>query len=430
MRAPYKAMAAVAVFAAAVFSSAGGALGAGLFGSDYVEIGRCGPFARVAVRTPPWACVGIVAGGTHGLEHPRLIIEAAPGRFIITDMFGWGDDGARGRVLALDVAADGSAKISTLFAKLTMPHGLALGPDGLVYVGEPNRIWRFDPKSENPNQDIVLADLPANADDDQHPLKNFAFDQTGALILSVGAPSDRCETERGKDATVQFPCLITDEGDRPRAALWRVTFDRPGGQVAKVEVLARGLRNSMALAVHLRSGLILQGENSLDIFDSNLSRDPPDELNVIEPGRHYGWPYCYSATRLVPAYQGHNIDCGRFSRPAVMLAPHSAPLGMVYYNGDMFPELRGKLIVGFHSLNPHPGNGHRIAVYDTDDAGVPLQPPTRQRGFGTMLVDDWGEGSPLRPAGTPVGLTVAGDGSIWFAEDINETVMVMLRTAP
>jgi len=93
---------------------------------------------------------------------------------------------------------------------------------------------------------------------------------------------------------------------------------------------------------------------------------------------------------------------------------------MAYYAGAMFPELAGKLLVGFHSLNPHPGNGHRIGVYDVAANGAPLQKHS-------WLVDDWGEKPGLRPQGAPVGLTIASDGSIWFVEDGNQTVMVMLR---
>jgi glucose/arabinose dehydrogenase len=94
---------------------------------------------------------------------------------------------------------------------------------------------------------------------------------------------------------------------------------------------------------------------------------------------------------------------------------------MAYYNGALFPELSGKLIVGFHSLNPSPGNGHRIGAYEADANGAPAAKSPQ------WLVDDWGEKAGLRPQGTPVGLSVAADGSIWFAEDVNETIMVLLR---
>ena len=398
---------------------------AGIFGSEYTEVGRCGTYARVAVRTPSWLCLGIVAGRQQGIIRPRAIIETAPHSFIVTDMYGWGDDGRRGRVLRLDLAPDGTVRVSVIFAGLTLPHGLARGPDGLVYVAEADRIWRFDPAPDKPQQDLVLKDLPTVTDgDDRHPLKNIIFDAAGALIVSVGAPSDRCEAVPGDFATVQRPCNLTDSDPHPRGALWRISFDKPGGRVISVEPFARGLRNSMALAVHPRSGLLLQGENSLDIFAATAALDPPDELNIIVPSHHYGWPYCTGANIVTPDYARDNVDCRKFTPPAALLPPHASPLGMSYYAGAMFPELAGKLIIAFHSLNQHPGNGRHIAAYDTQVDGRPI---AASAAHPLMLVDDWAERPGLRPQGTPVGITVAGDGSVWFVEDVNQTIMVLLR---
>ncbi len=402
---------------------------AGIFGSDYTEVGRCGPFARVAVRTPSWLCVGIVAGPEQGLIRPRTIIEIGPRLFIIADMFGWGDEGHRGRILRLSVAPDGRATITPLIVGLTLPHGLALGPDNLIYFSEPDRIWRFDPATDKPVKKEVFVGFPYSTENDLHPLRNMIFDASGALIVDIGAPTDRCETTYGDFKTVQHPCALADSDPHPRAALWRIAFDQPGGKVISVEPLARGLRNSMALAVHPRSGLLLEADNSLDVFARDQRLDPPDELNIIEPGRHYGWPYCTGKNIVTPEYANDHIDCSKFSAPAALLPPHSAPLGMTFYtaahapdeNITLFPELADKLLVGFHSLNPHPGNGHRIGDFDVDRNGAPL--PKRPQ----WLVDDWDEKPGLRPQGTPVGLTVAGDGSIWFVEDGNQTVMVMLR---
>jgi glucose/arabinose dehydrogenase len=393
----------------------------GIFGSDYAEVGRCGPFARVAVRTPPWACVGIVAGHQQGLIRPRNLIEVGPHLFIISDMFGWGDEGHRGRILRLSVSPDGNATVTPLITGLTLPHGIARGPDNLVYVSEPDRISRFDPAAEKPVKEEVFVGFPFNPYADLHPLRNMIFDATGALIVDVGAPTDRCEASYGDFKTIQHPCALTDTDPHPRGALWRLVFDKPGGHIVSVEVLARGLRNSMALAVHPRSGVLLEADNSLDVFSRDPRTDPPDELNIIEAGRHYGWPYCSGKAIVTPEYADDHIDCAKFQAPLVLLPPHSAPLGMAYYSGNLFPELTGKLIVGFHSLNPRPGNGHRIGVYDVAETGAPLPKPP------LWLADDWSEKPGLRPQGTPVGLTVASDGSIWFVEDANQTVMVMLR---
>src|SRR6185369_5580619 len=156
---------------------------------------------------------------------------------------------------------------------------------------------------------------------------------------------------------------------------------------------------------------------SLDVFGRTPALDTPDELNVIEAGRHYGWPYCSGFGLVTPQYARDKIDCKKFARPAALLPPHSAPLGIAYYTGAMFPELAGKVLVGSHSLNAHPGNGHRMAAYDADANGVPATKPP------LWLIDDWSEKPGLRPQGTPVGIAVAADGSIWFAEDVNQTIM-------
>ena len=71
----------------------------------------------------------------------------------------------------------------------------------------------------------------------------------------------------------------------------------------KHEVFARGLRNSMALAVHPRfpdAGFaLLQGENARDIPDAGK---PNEEINVLEQGKHYGWPYCHDLATVGAEY--------------------------------------------------------------------------------------------------------------------------------
>ena len=51
------------------------------------------------------------------------------------------------------------------------------------------------------------------------------------------------------------------------------------------------------------------------------------------------------------------------------MPPHAAPLGMFYYQGDKFPELKGKLVVGLHGYRP---TGGRVIFYDVDGDGFPI----------------------------------------------------------
>jgi len=400
---------------------AAGSAGAGVFGSDYTAQGTCGPYARAVVATPAWACLGIVAGPTDGLVMPRNVLEVAPGRLLLIDMGGWAKNA--GRLIELRLGQDGGRSFKTLLSGLDRPHGLALGPDGKVYVGEASAIWRFDPKPETITRQTVIDGLP---DTGRHPLKHFVFEPSGDLIVNEGAPSDRCEKIPNVLASVQYPCPV-DEGDKPEAALYRLHFDHPGGKLASFKPIARGLRNSMAIAVEPKSGLIVQGENNIDYRGENT---PPEELNVILEGKHYGWPYCTANGQVVEGYQRQIRSCAQFTNPTVLMPAHGAPLGMLYYGGAMFPELAGKLIVSLHGYR---SNGHRIVAYDRAPDGRPLAPPLVAKrtlpGFPLQVVTGWDAAPGLRPMGTPVNISVGVQGQIWFTEDKNRTLMVLLRGA-
>ena len=55
-----------------------------------------------------------------------------------------------------------------------------------------------------------------------------------------------------------------------------------------------------------------------------------------------------------------------------LLPPHGAPLSMLYYDGAMFPQLRGKLLIALHGYRPA---GARIAAFTVDRRGIPLLTP-------------------------------------------------------
>lgn len=394
------------VLVAALAMSAGAA--AGVHGSGYQKAGNCGPFARAAVETPNDICVGVVVGPDQGLKMPRTIVEIAPSEFILTDMGGW--VGPVGRVLRMTAGADGRVRVSQIYSGLYQPHGLAVGPDGKVYVGEKGRVSRFDPQAPSAAMDLVMGDLPK---DGLHPLTNLAFAADGSLVVNIGAPTDRCEA-KSKPLVPQIPCPLT-EGTKARAAVWKLSFDRPGGKVVKTDVLARGLRNSMALAVEPNSGALIQGENGVDLPGEN---EPVEELNVIKPSAHYGWPSCSGKGTPLPGSGLTAKDCARFEPAAFEFPPHSAPLGLLAYRGAMFPSLRGRLIVSLHGYRRF---GHRLVTLNAADvvAGRPTA--------ASDLVSGWTRKRGVRPMGAPVGLAEARDGSIWIVEDKNRTVLVLLR---
>lgn len=397
----------VFVFLAAIFAASSAS--AGVFGSAYEAAGQCGPFARAPLTTAKGMCVGIAAGPDQGLKMPRTLLEVGPGDFVLVDMGGW--VGKSGRVLRLTLADGAPPKVQTLIDKLVQPHGLALGPDKKIYVGERGRVFRFDLAAPQAIE-TVIPDLPT---DGLHPLTNLIFDKDGALIVNIGTPTDRCESKAAPQ-TPQDPCPFS-QGDRPRAALWRFTFDKPGGKVTGMTALARGLRNSMALAFDPKSGALIQGENGVDLPGED---EPVEELNLITPGGHYGWPSCYGAGIPLPGSGLTRERCKDFTGAAFALPAHSAPLGMLVYQSQLFPELQGKLIISLHGYRVY---GHRIVALDPDTVTMKSNPKAAL----TDVVSGWDRQRGVRPLGAPTGLTVAASGEIWFADDKNKAVMVLRR---
>lgn len=381
---------------------------------SYALAGQCDGFPRLRLTTAPGFCVGLLADG---FSFPRGIVQLKTGDLLLIDMGGW--EPSRGSIWLLQKVPDRQHYTrKKVLAGLDRPHGVALGPDGLPYVGVASGVFRFDPYAtsvEASKADIIGArsgvpGLPGNG---KHPLLALVFDPHGDLFVSLGAASDNCETATGGLPDPTQPCAEA-EGTQARGVIRKYRMAWPEGRVQSWTTYAFGLRNALALAVHPHSHRLLQGENARDTIHrripgmTNDEELPHDELNVIEEGRHYGWPYCYDAGRPSPEFP--RTDCGRYQSPVFLLPPHAAPLGMTYYFASLFPPaFAGQLIVGYHGYRKY---GHRLVMVPVDASGLPTgQPPVD-------LITRW-----VQPLGAPVDVKVAADGAILITEDRNKTVL-------
>lgn len=393
--------------------------------------GTCDGFPRLSIGMAKGYCAGLVAGPTRSdtsrtMLFPRELVQIDDDTWLVTDLGGWGT--TRGAVWKLVTKRGEPTRVSRMLGGLNLPHAIQVGADGKVYVGEMSRIFRFDPRATDPQQTIetVIADLPDNRlHENRHPLSAFAFAADGALLVNIGAPSDQCLDARGK--RLGDLCPQSESGERA-ASIRRYAPGRQGGWNKDYTVYARGLRNSVALGVH-RSGTVLQGENSYD-FDDRLH--PFDEVNRIEAGKHYGWPYCYDTRSVTPGWKAASaIRCASSAHapPVLLLPPHSAPLSLLWYDGAMFPSLRGQLLLSLHGFR---GTGGRIVAFATDADGVPAATKgarypvygAKSQAYGLMpsatafeLTPGWDKLAGKHPQGSPVGLAVARDGAIWTADD-------------
>ena len=375
----------------------------------YTPQGRCGPHERVHIDTlPAGHCVALVADEAQGLEAPRRILEVAPGRFWLIDMgANWMPD--KGRLLELTLAPGAArANVKTLADKLDRPLGLALGPDSQVWVGETHRIWRtpIPPAGQPVQREVMLDGLPK---DGAHPLKEIAFGPGDVLYVNMGSVTDSCRNDAQQQPV---PCPELN-GPRPRAAVYRAQLDRAnGGKVQRFEPCATGLRNSVAL-VALPTGVVLPGEYSIDYPDASA---PPEELNQLQAGRHYGWPYCVGRGVAARGYE-KRFDCKNAADPLQIWPAHAAPLHLL--RGRDGSPFAGQLLVAWHGHRP---TGQRVMQIALGDDGLP-------RGQLRPLLAGWAAKAGVRPSGRPTGMAIDEKGLLWVVEDFNRTVLMVRPVA-
>jgi glucose/arabinose dehydrogenase len=368
----------------------------------YATSGRCGAFPRVSLQTPPGTCVALVAGSADGLRFPRRILEVAPDRYWLIDMGSW--EPRQGRLIEMTIAA-GRVALRVLASKLDRPLGIAKGPDGRIYIGEAGRIWRT-PIDGSVTQEVVIDGLPS---DGAHPLKEFVFGADGHLFINVGSSTDACRDDAGVQA-VPCPDLA---GVRPRAAVYEAVLGGPANTLQSLRPYASGLRNSVALAFVPGANVLLQGENSIDYSDAD---NPPEELNQLVAGKHYGWPYCVGAGAAAHGYE-KRFDCSGSAAPQMLWPAHAAPLQMLAVPQTARSPFAGQLLVAWHGYRPA---GHRVVGYRLDAQG-------RAQGAPTVWIGGWNAAAGVRPLGAPTGITVDGSGRLWVVEDRNRSVLMLIR---
>ena len=371
----------------------------------YTTRGLCDGVPRISVTTPPRLCVGLVATG---LGFPRGLAVIGSDLYI-ADLAS--RTPGRGRILRLANYGRGAPEV--VLTGLNQPNGLA-ARNGALYVGEVGRIIRFNPRAANPQATIavVVNGLPQ---DGRHNLDAFILAPDGGIVLNIGSYSDNCEDDNDRPPNPAARCPETLRSP-PRGSLIRIAPDaRLPASAASGEVLATGLRNTMALAF-LPNGALIAASNARDNIDSANSKFsdadlPHDTLLVIEKGANYGWPYCFDINRPAPEYPRYN--CGQFRGPSLLLSAHAAPLSMLRYTGMRLPGLNGKLLLGYHGYR---ARGHRIVAIALDASGRPT-------GGEIDVMSGWTTVAGLRPMGQPSAMIQLPDGSVLIAEDQNRCLL-------
>jgi glucose/arabinose dehydrogenase len=117
---------------------------------------------------------------------------------------------------------------------------------------------------------------------------------------------------------------------------------------ARGEVFTLGHRDQLGLTVHPGSGAVLSVEHG---------PNGGDEVNLIRPGRNYGWPvYSFGRTYEGPRQSAAPLGPDT-EQPLVLWIPSIGPSGLSFYAGNAFPEWQGNLFVGSARRGQIPGTG-------------------------------------------------------------------------
>ncbi len=292
----------------------------------------------------------------------------------------------RDQVLLLKRDSNGDGRHDgkqVLLDQLNGPNGLDFYQDWL-YVAEDHGIGRikFDHEAGAVVGDYenIVSGWPEGGN---HWKKTLRLGPDGLIYVTVGST-----------------CNVCIEDDELRATMVRYRPDGSGE-----EIYATGLRNSAGFDWN-RDAELYATDNGRDMLGDDY---PPCELNKIEAGKFYGWPFANGNNEPDPDLGAGNEDRIKNSVPMVHgFRAHNAPLGIHFLRSDNLPQdYREAALVALHgSWNRSEKDGYKVVSLHWDDMGNIVEKDFMS-GF---LRDD-------NVIGRPAEITEGSDGAIYISDD-------------
>jgi Raf kinase inhibitor-like YbhB/YbcL family protein len=298
----------------------------------------------------------------------------------------------QGDVLMFRVGSDGlAAGEPQRVASRSGLHGVTFAK-GKVYLASVHEIFRADvhPDGTFGPLDMIIHDLP---DAGQHNTRTVQIGPDDMMYISIGSTCNECAEPNPENATI----LRASLGGKSRS------------------IFASGLRDTVGWGWQPQTGELWGMDNGIDGLGDNLQ---PEELNHIETGKRYGWPYLFGDNQpnphLDPAGGLQKSELAKTNMPMVLgYTAHAAPMQMSFYNASQFPaEYQGDAFVSMRgSWNRKPPSGYEVVrVHFKNGQPVSIEP------FVTGFVTPQGE------YGRLVGNAIAADGSLLFTDDRNGVI--------
>lgn len=326
------------------------------------------------LRVPPGFNIAIFAADLQGA---RMMAVSPEGTLHLA---------RRGDVVALpDADRDGRAEPKVVLSGFTNAHTLAFR-DGYLYVGTTPAVVRVPWSMGAPRGDPeVFVELPSSTPA-VHVSRSILFGRDGRLYVSIGSSCDVCI-----------------EGDPRRTTIQVFDADGRNGRT-----FAAGLHNAVGLDWDAGTGRLWAADTGQDGLGDDA---PPEEINLLEDGRHYGFPFFHGQNvgSHVPEIAGapRTVDATRAVPPVLELPAHSTPLGLTFYTGTRFPEEYRTMYVSLHgSTRRSARNGYKVIRVRMENGR-----PVASDDFATGWLKDG------VVSGRPRGLVTGPDGALYVSDD-------------
>ena len=309
-------------------------------------------FADGTVATYSLASEFDLAVAAEDLGKARFIAMSPDNRIFIPDMVDW-NLSREGRIIILE---DFDAETHKFKSKSIYLSGLR-GPNSVefytdragkswIYIALTEKLIRYPYKSGDmaPTAKPELISLFPNKQNPTalgivwHVTRTILFHED-VLYVSVGSGCNVCEEAQGDKRAM---ILAMD----------------PDGKNARTYV--DGLKN--AVGISWAEGALYATENGVDHLGADL---PDDVMYKLTEGENYGWPYCYESggkkhKELSWNWKRVPISCENVPMSFVSFGPHTAPLGITYFE-NAHPFINKAFLVAQHgSHKVEIRNGYNI----------------------------------------------------------------------
>lgn len=175
--------------------------------------------------------------------------------------------------------------------------------------------------------------------DNMHGAVSLAMTPDNMLWIATGG-----DTAQDPSSLVGKVLRLRDDGSVPK--------DNPfvGKQGYRPEIYTLGHRSSMGLTV--RPG-------TSEVWLAEMGPNGGDEINVLKPGRNYGWPLVSLGRTYPGPWQAktHEPTHAGFEPPVIYWMPSISVAGLTFYTGDKLPKWKGDLFVSGLRYGEVPGTG-------------------------------------------------------------------------